>query len=111
MDNSDDLNRFINKYESLLSTSKERQTPNKEDDDKGSKKKLAQGSPANSKKHKTPITHAKYNSAAVYARTVAQNTEAEGMNVDDIDNLVDEELSREHASDLSGEGSEQFDNA
>ena len=35
LDNSDDLNRFINKYESLLSTSKERQTPNKEDDDIG----------------------------------------------------------------------------
>ena len=110
LDNSDDLNRFINKYETLLSTSKERQTPIQEEDDKGSKKKHSQGSPTNSKKHKTPITHSKYNSAAVYARTVGQNTEPEDMNVDDIDNLVDEELSREHASDLSGEGSEQFDN-
>ena len=70
LDNSDDLNRFINKYESLITT----------------KEKSIEKSGS-----KTPTSASK------------KNYKINGKNDDDIDMLVEEELSRNHSERSDGE--------
>ena len=96
LDNSDDLNRFINKYEEILTANKEKtghQTgPHK--GHAGEKALRALSQPGN--------TH-KYNSASAYPKPEPTGNGEDNMVEDEIDNLVDEELSRNDNSELSGD--------
>ena len=95
LDNSDDLNRFINKYEEILTANKEKTGPKTESQSNqtNSKNKSALSQPGSSK----------YNSASVYPKPQSTANEEDNMVEDEIDNLVDEELSRNDNSELSGD--------
>ena len=88
LDNSDDLNRFINKYEEILTTNKGQTAQNGNSNQKN-------GLRSSGNNHK-------YNSASAYQKSDHGNQD-DNMVEDDIDNLVDEELSRNDNSELSGE--------
>lgn len=96
LDNSDDLNRFINKYEEILTANKEKtghQTgPQNNNSSEKSSSALSQ-----------PGIRHKYNSASAYPKPEPVGNPEDNMVEDEIDNLVDEELSRNDNSELSGD--------
>jgi hypothetical protein len=96
LDNSDDLNRFINKYEEILTANKEKTGQN--------------GTAPDINSLRSSGNAHKYNSASAYQQSDQGNPD-DNMVEDEIDNLVDEELSRNDNSELSGEENNQIDSA